>query len=47
MHIHRLSIVTDADFFLTNLNPTLFPGISSSIKVHNGVANAQAGYVFV
>ncbi|EGN97011.1 hypothetical protein SERLA73DRAFT_185287 [Serpula lacrymans var. lacrymans S7.3] len=35
-------LVTDGDFFLTNLNSTLFPGIDSSIEVHNGFAGAQA-----
>ncbi|KIK91263.1 hypothetical protein PAXRUDRAFT_639687 [Paxillus rubicundulus Ve08.2h10] len=34
-------LVTDANFFLTNLNSTLFPGISSSIKVHDGFRAAQ------
>ncbi|KAN0088313.1 Alpha/Beta hydrolase fold [Tylopilus felleus] len=36
------SLVTDADFFLTNLNSTLFPGISSDIEVHSGFADEQA-----
>ncbi|KIJ21153.1 hypothetical protein PAXINDRAFT_165902 [Paxillus involutus ATCC 200175] len=35
-------LVTDVDIFLTNLDSTLFPGISSSIKVHNGFGDAQA-----
>lgn len=38
----RESLVTDADFFLTNLNSTLFPGISSDIEVHSGFADEQA-----
>ncbi|OAX37649.1 alpha/beta-hydrolase, partial [Rhizopogon vinicolor AM-OR11-026] len=37
-----LPLVTDGNFFLTNLDSTLFPGISSNIKVHNGFRNAQA-----
>ncbi|KAF9236092.1 Alpha/Beta hydrolase protein [Melanogaster broomeanus] len=37
-----MPLITDADFFLTNLDSTLFPGISSSIEVHNGFADAQA-----
>ncbi|OJA11523.1 hypothetical protein AZE42_09435 [Rhizopogon vesiculosus] len=37
-----LPILTDADFFLTTLDPTLFPGISSNIEVHNGFKDAQA-----
>jgi len=35
-------LLTDADFFLSELNSTLFPGISSSIKVHNGFADEHA-----
>ncbi|KIJ21165.1 hypothetical protein PAXINDRAFT_66454 [Paxillus involutus ATCC 200175] len=35
-------LVTDVDMFLTNLDSALFPGISSSIKVHNGFGDAQA-----
>ena len=38
----RLPLVTDADFFLDNLDSNLFPGINSSIKVHDGFGNAQA-----
>jgi len=34
--------LTDADFFLETLNPSLFPGISSSVEVHNGFAAEQA-----
>ncbi|KIK79390.1 hypothetical protein PAXRUDRAFT_834128 [Paxillus rubicundulus Ve08.2h10] len=37
-----LPLVTDADFFLTKLDPTLFPGISSSIEVHDGFHDVQA-----
>ncbi|KAG1747919.1 Alpha/Beta hydrolase protein [Suillus paluster] len=37
-----LPLITDADFFLTTLDSTLFPGISSGIEVHNGFGNAQA-----
>lgn len=37
-----LPLITDADFFLTNLDSTLFPGISSDIEVHNGFGDAQA-----
>jgi len=37
-----LPLVTDGDFFLTNLDSTLFPGISSDIQVHNGFKDAQA-----
>ncbi|KAH9479278.1 Lipase [Psilocybe cubensis] len=35
-------LLTDADFFLKNLNSTLFPGIDPSIQVHNGFADEHA-----
>lgn len=38
--------LTDADIFTENLDSTLFPGISSSIKAHSGFANEQAKCVF-
>ncbi|KAF8329761.1 lipase [Cantharellus anzutake] len=28
--------LVDADFFLENLNPTLFPGVPASVRAHNG-----------
>ncbi|KAI6112577.1 Alpha/Beta hydrolase protein [Pisolithus sp. B1] len=37
-----LPLLTDADFFLTNLDSSLFPGIPSDIEVHNGFKDAQA-----
>ncbi|KAF9466209.1 lipase [Collybia nuda] len=37
-----LPVLTDADFFLETLSTSLFPGISSSIEVHNGFRDAQA-----
>jgi len=37
-----LPLVTDGDIVLENLDSTLFPGISSSIKVHSGFATSQA-----
>jgi hypothetical protein len=39
---NSIPAVTDADFFLTPLNPILYPGIDSSIQVHNGFGNSQA-----
>ncbi|KAG9313247.1 Alpha/Beta hydrolase protein [Chiua virens] len=36
------SLVTDADFFLENLDSSLFPGISSDIECHSGFADEQA-----
>ncbi|KAF8623158.1 hypothetical protein AX17_007546 [Amanita inopinata Kibby_2008] len=34
--------LTDLDIIMEKLNPTLFPGIDSSVKVHSGFANEQA-----
>lgn len=34
--------LTDADFFLESLDSSLFPGIPSSVEVHNGFASEQA-----
>ncbi|OJA11520.1 hypothetical protein AZE42_09430 [Rhizopogon vesiculosus] len=37
-----LPLVTDADILRTSLDSTLFPGISSSVGVHQGFKDAQA-----
>ncbi|KAJ7497940.1 lipase [Mycena galericulata] len=37
-----LSLVTDSNFFLSSLDSTLFPGLSSSIETHSGFADEQA-----
>jgi len=37
-----LSLVTDSDFVLQSLDPTLFPGVSSSVEVHSGFGDEQA-----
>ncbi|KZS94077.1 alpha beta-hydrolase [Sistotremastrum niveocremeum HHB9708] len=37
-----LSLLTDVDILMTTLNPSLFPGMSSSIEVHAGFANEHA-----
>ncbi|KAK0501700.1 lipase [Armillaria luteobubalina] len=39
-----LPIITDLDFFLENLDSSLFPGIGSNIEVHSGFKKAQADY---
>ncbi|TFK39673.1 lipase class 3 family protein [Crucibulum laeve] len=36
------ALATDADAFQGTLDSTLFPGISSSVKVHSGFGNEQA-----
>jgi len=41
-----IPIITDADFFLTSLDQTLFPG-TSGLEVHNGFGDAQAEYVHI
>ncbi|KZP01504.1 alpha/beta-hydrolase [Calocera viscosa TUFC12733] len=37
-----LSLLVDADFFLENLDSTLFPGLSSSIEAHSGFLAAHS-----
>ncbi|KAI6041883.1 Alpha/Beta hydrolase protein [Pisolithus marmoratus] len=37
-----LPLITDANFFLTHLDSSLFPGIPSDIEVHDGFKDAQA-----
>ncbi|KAJ3743759.1 lipase class 3 family protein [Lentinula detonsa] len=37
-----LPIITDAEFELETLNAALFPGVSSSVEVHDGFGKAQA-----
>ncbi|KIY51646.1 lipase [Fistulina hepatica ATCC 64428] len=37
-----LSVVTDARFFLGELDPDLFPGVPSDVEVHTGFAVEQA-----
>ncbi|GLB41588.1 putative alpha beta-hydrolase [Lyophyllum shimeji] len=37
-----MPIVTDGNFFLESLDSSLFPGVSSSVQVHNGFKDAQA-----
>jgi hypothetical protein len=36
-----ISILVDADLILDDLKPSLFPGVSSSVRVHNGFGEAQ------
>jgi hypothetical protein len=36
------SLLVDANFFWDSLSPSLFPGISKSIQVHDGFTNAHA-----
>jgi len=42
--VYREADATDANAFLSSLDPTLFPGISSSVECHDGFANEQAKY---
>jgi hypothetical protein len=36
--LHRLAVLTDLHFHFMALDPVLFPGIPSGIKVHSGFA---------
>lgn len=40
----RLADLTDLDLFQQELDSTLFPGLSSDIKVHGGFADEHARY---
>ncbi|TFK39674.1 lipase [Crucibulum laeve] len=37
-----LPVITNANFVLDSLDSALFPGVSSSVKTHNGFGNAHA-----
>lgn len=37
-----MSDLTDVDIFMGNLDSTLFPGVSSSVQVHEGFRNEHA-----
>ncbi|KIY71074.1 alpha/beta-hydrolase [Cylindrobasidium torrendii FP15055 ss-10] len=37
-----LPVLTDANFFLTDLEDGLFPGLDSDVQVHNGFGESQA-----
>lgn len=41
-----MAIATDANVFFKELDSSLFPGVSSSVKVHSGFANEQAKWVY-
>jgi hypothetical protein len=41
----RFADLTDVNFFLEPLDPSLFQGIPSDVEVHNGFAHEQARYV--
>ncbi|CAE6464723.1 unnamed protein product [Rhizoctonia solani] len=38
-----ISSLTDADFFLAPLEPSLFPGVPNQVQVHDGFQRSQAG----
>ncbi|KAF9256516.1 alpha/beta-hydrolase [Marasmius fiardii PR-910] len=39
-----IPLITDIDILLGPLNPSLFPGVSPSVKVHNGFRDEQAKF---
>ena len=41
-HTTSLSALTDVDIVQDNLNPSLFPGVPSTVLIHSGFAQAQA-----
>ena len=40
-----IPILTNVDIAFDNLDSSLFPGVSSSVKVHKGFSEAQERYV--
>ena len=44
MDLHSLSLLTDAEILMGKLDSSLFPGLSSSIEVHDGFKGAQSEY---
>lgn len=42
-----LPALEDIDIIQDFLNPTLFPGVSSSVKVHQGFRDAHAKYALL
>lgn len=42
-----MAVLTDADFILGGLDSSLFPGLSSDIKVHSGFRNEQSLYALL
>ena len=42
LHASRLSLLTDVDIFLDDLDPYLFPGLPWGVKVHRGFRNSHA-----
>lgn len=45
--VGSLPVIEDADIIFTGLDSSLFPGLSSSIEVHQGFAIAHAEQVFL
>ena len=40
--VSSLPLITDIDIFKSSLDQSLFPGISSSVEVHDGFKGAQS-----
>jgi hypothetical protein len=40
-----IPVLTDVDLFLTKLDQSLFPGIPSSVEVHDGFKDSHAKWV--
>jgi hypothetical protein len=41
---YRFPVLTDVDIVLSRLDPEMFPGLKSNIKVHMGFRNEQARF---
>ena len=41
LFVPSLPLLTDIDIVLDDLDSSLFPGVSSSVKVHNGFGEAH------
>ena len=42
IYSESLSLLTDADILMAPLDPTLFPGVPSTVRAHQGFLDAQA-----
>ena len=41
LFVHSIPLLTDSDVLLDNLDTSLFPGVDSSVEVHDGFSEAH------
>lgn len=41
IYSESLAVLTDVDILMTSLDPTLFPGVPSTVRAHQGFVDAQ------